>query len=140
MRASALAASSDFVFTIVRQPIATAVSAFCEIDQGSGAHQGPGMWPPDRPRFRNMSCDDATGRYKAFLEDVGTPMNKLFFHAYPQAVKVDARPAGDRGYDAIVKIESLLDGLSEIAALTGCLLYTSPSPRDGLLSRMPSSA
>ena len=27
-----------------------------------------------------------------------------------------------------------------IANLTGCLLYTSPSPRDGLLSRMPSSA
>ena len=24
--------------------------------------------------------------------------------------------------------------------VTGCLLYTSPSPRDGLLSRMPSSA
>ena len=24
--------------------------------------------------------------------------------------------------------------------LTDCLLYTSPSPRDGLLSRMPSSA
>ena len=29
---------------------------------------------------------------------------------------------------------------SEIAALHSCLLYTSPSPRDGLLSRMPSSA
>ena len=32
----------------------------------------------------------------------------------------------------------------EVAALPGlawnCLLYTSPSPRDGLLSRMPSSA
>ena len=27
-----------------------------------------------------------------------------------------------------------------IALLIGCLLYTSPSPRDGLLSRMPSSA
>ena len=26
------------------------------------------------------------------------------------------------------------------AHLSGCLLYTSPSPRDGLLSRMPSSA
>ena len=26
------------------------------------------------------------------------------------------------------------------AYLTTCLLYTSPSPRDGLLSRMPSSA
>ena len=27
-----------------------------------------------------------------------------------------------------------------VAALLHCLLYTSPSPRDGLLSRMPSSA
>ena len=27
-----------------------------------------------------------------------------------------------------------------IAAIITCLLYTSPSPRDGLLSRMPSSA
>ena len=27
-----------------------------------------------------------------------------------------------------------------LMALTNCLLYTSPSPRDGLLSRMPSSA
>ena len=26
------------------------------------------------------------------------------------------------------------------AMLEACLLYTSPSPRDGLLSRMPSSA
>ena len=28
----------------------------------------------------------------------------------------------------------------DLALLSGCLLYTSPSPRDGLLSRMPSSA
>ena len=35
--------------------------------------------------------------------------------------------------------EELTD--EEIRALSeGCLLYTSPSPRDGLLSRMPSSA
>ena len=27
-----------------------------------------------------------------------------------------------------------------VTANYGCLLYTSPSPRDGLLSRMPSSA
>ena len=27
-----------------------------------------------------------------------------------------------------------------IDAISSCLLYTSPSPRDGLLSRMPSSA
>ena len=30
--------------------------------------------------------------------------------------------------------------LTQTATVTTCLLYTSPSPRDGLLSRMPSSA
>ena len=34
-------------------------------------------------------------------------------------------------------------GVKPLSSVTGhelCLLYTSPSPRDGLLSRMPSSA
>ena len=31
-------------------------------------------------------------------------------------------------------------GTEEIGWMCICLLYTSPSPRDGLLSRMPSSA
>ena len=31
-------------------------------------------------------------------------------------------------------------GFLEKGKLNSCLLYTSPSPRDGLLSRMPSSA
>ena len=33
-----------------------------------------------------------------------------------------------------------LDKISAFERLGDCLLYTSPSPRDGLLSRMPSSA
>ena len=33
-----------------------------------------------------------------------------------------------------------LDGIVPEPQLGSCLLYTSPSPRDGLLSRMPSSA
>ena len=32
------------------------------------------------------------------------------------------------------------DGLGDETKYIICLLYTSPSPRDGLLSRMPSSA
>ena len=32
------------------------------------------------------------------------------------------------------------DGTAKETYLDTCLLYTSPSPRDGLLSRMPSSA
>ena len=35
-------------------------------------------------------------------------------------------------------VEKIMSGLPE--DLDDCLLYTSPSPRDGLLSRMPSSA
>ena len=40
------------------------------------------------------------------------------------------------------KLEALIDRLVEKLITDGyvCLLYTSPSPRDGLLSRMPSSA
>ena len=38
-------------------------------------------------------------------------------------------------YDAYVKYEELKEQQDD-----DCLLYTSPSPRDGLLSRMPSSA
>ena len=37
-------------------------------------------------------------------------------------------------------IAGFLEPTSGKVLLKGCLLYTSPSPRDGLLSRMPSSA
>ena len=35
---------------------------------------------------------------------------------------------------------TLVNGQNEYKIFRACLLYTSPSPRDGLLSRMPSSA
>ena len=45
------------------------------------------------------------------------------------------------------KVKDLSDGIGKYAEFTvvetdkkGCLLYTSPSPRDTILSRMPSSA
>ena len=47
---------------------------------------------------------------------------------------------GGGGVNAVNRmIDAGLKGVEFIAANT-CLLYTSPSPRDGLLSRMPSSA
>ena len=36
--------------------------------------------------------------------------------------------------------EAGVDDMIDIIRICVCLLYTSPSPRDGLLSRMPSSA
>ena len=43
--------------------------------------------------------------------------------------------------DGIARVSGLPNAsVNEILEFESCLLYTSPSPRDGLLSRMPSSA
>ena len=52
--------------------------------------------------------------------------------AMPQPMKIDPQRVSAAGI-------SVLRG-KHITLYTDCLLYTSPSPRDGLLSRMPSSA
>ena len=44
------------------------------------------------------------------------------------------------GYDTIYGYQDITDDEIIGVKSTSCLLYTSPSPRDGLLSRMPSSA
>ena len=54
---------------------------------------------------------------------------------------VRADTAGSAEMISINKNKSKAAIASSLSAKTyGCLLYTSPSPRDGLLSRMPSSA
>ena len=42
--------------------------------------------------------------------------------------------------NAVDAIEAAVNFLNALVPTGFCLLYTSPSPRDGLLSRMPSSA
>ena len=42
--------------------------------------------------------------------------------------------------DEVKKIVAHVEEFDSIEDVKDCLLYTSPSPRDGLLSRMPSSA
>ena len=47
------------------------------------------------------------------------------------------------GSHSVIMLDSYGDGwqsTSMAGSFRACLLYTSPSPRDGLLSRMPSSA
>ena len=65
--------------------------------------------------------------------------------AAPAAVAVAAQPGADAGGssgEAKSEFDVILAefGGNKIAVIKDCLLYTSPSPRDGLLSRMPSSA
>ena len=60
-----------------------------------------------------------------------------------EAVGIDIHYS-DRGSeihsDFLEKSEVLVIYTPAVPKTMGCLLYTSPSPRDGLLSRMPSSA
>ena len=52
-----------------------------------------------------------------------------------QGVVPEAARIADVSTEAGTKLDTEIDSQT-----TTCLLYTSPSPRDGLLSRMPSSA
>ena len=62
-------------------------------------------------------------------------------HILTGPVHVSGAEPGDTLEIRILDIELTTDwGWNIIRPLKGCLLYTSPSPRDGLLSRMPSSA
>ena len=53
---------------------------------------------------------------------------------------VDKAKADKIRYEYWQKYGTSLAGLMKNFKIDPCLLYTSPSPRDGLLSRMPSSA
>mgnify|MGYP003323444463 CR=1 FL=1 len=76
----------------------------------------------------------------AFLQlDVAIALTVLALVFIPLSVS----SSGDldlarRHYFEAVALQ-LIDGEMDVL-LAGCLLYTSPSPRDGLLARMPSSA
>ena len=56
---------------------------------------------------------------------------KIYLELYPFAERRNLT-------EIIADIEQASQGINGV--ITDCLLYTSPSPRDGLLSRMPSSA
>ena len=54
--------------------------------------------------------------------------------------KTFAKQANDAEIQALMTQLFELEAAQETDQALTCLLYTSPSPRDGLLSRMPSSA
>ena len=56
----------------------------------------------------------------------------------PEASLSSVKPENSSWYMQNLVDEKALK--AEVCLFSFCLLYTSPSPRDGLLSRMPSSA
>src|SRR5680860_1464662 len=110
-----------------------------------------------RPRDRALRSTEMDELFRALMSPRGTVSTRttgtwrppIDVYEEPDSITIVAEIAGvDRE-----EIEVIIEG--DIVSLRGsrpdpnicdhrsfhdCLLYTSPSPRDGLLSRMPSSA
>ena len=83
------------------------------------------------------------------VDDLAKRLMDYGFHAptmsFPVPGTLMIEPTESESLDEIERFcDAMLQIRQEVAAIEDgtltCLLYTSPSPRDGLLSRMPSSA
>ena len=81
-----------------------------------------------------------------FILAIGSPVFEAMFYGELAETK-DIIELPDCDYESLLELfrymysdEVNLSGSNVMGVLYFCLLYTSPSPRDGLLSRMPSSA
>ena len=71
-----------------------------------------------------------------------------YMSSFKEALIISYDGGGDDGHfniyvanqEGIIHLDKIESDFGGGYLLCGCLLYTSPSPRDGLLSRMPSSA
>ena len=84
-------------------------------------------WPMD-VKYR---LDGSNKYMRALLECSPYPLCLFNFNGQ----LITCNPAAVAVFGKTIWLQSDIFGMSQ-----GCLLYTSPSPRDGLLSRMPSSA
>ena len=73
------------------------------------------------------------------VKELEPGLNALFGLEYKQYENQSAEIYTTESSDRAFEEEVMLSGFAQ-AQVKPCLLYTSPSPRDGLLSRMPSSA
>ena len=114
------------------EPIGTMVAAIVSYGMHANA---------DRGKYPEGSCEltslNGSSGIRLALQLSGNGLNANSIMADFGASSASALVARLRAFD-----DSKADDTarSQFAAAWACLLYTSPSPRDGLLSRMPSSA
>ena len=128
-----------------------------QIDRRTGeVIQGCMVWVPYRPKITERWFMAFQDSFKAIAKDPELTLepknvllylfSKLDFENYiQQSQKEVAEGLGmrkenvSRAMKLLTAKRIVLEG-PRVGRSRSCLLYTSPSPRDGLLSRMPSSA
>ena len=105
----------------------------------AGAKAAPKPMPVNKVAYLGVRGDESSEALRSHLEFEGGLLLSTVKPTSPAGL------AGLKRLDVIVSVDgnSLTDQDSlrnVITSYNPCLLYTSPSPRDGLLSRMPSSA
>ena len=92
----------------------------------------------DEVQAKILKFDQEKNRVSLGLKQLGEDPWVGISRRYPQGTRLFGKVTNLTDYGAFVEIESGIEGLVHVSEI--CLLYTSPSPRDGLLPRMPSSA
>ena len=112
---------------------------------------------PEEAKVLSRIIETSMARVNAPLGDLaaqlageGTGEDIQLIHAKPNEVVLPEEFFEDEEFEGVVERKFREFGINPERAIVGsgiaslnattCLLYTSPSPRDGLLSRMPSSA
>ena len=84
-----------------------------------------------------MSEASTTGRQ---LPRALTPFRHSAYRRLAVALTLSTFASGVWVVGLVWEVIRIDGGPAQLSVVSTCLLYTSPSPRDGLLSRMPSSA
>ena len=77
------------------------------------------------------------------LKIFGTSANDALIDQLRACKNTDEILKFEKWFNSNIESDKLYKRICELLknrSISSCLLYTSPSPRDGLLSRMPSSA
>ena len=86
--------------------------------------------------MRNVTSDNLTQTFLGYFSDDTDPRLREVMESLAKHLHEFVRETGLTH----AEWQKGLDILRKAGQITTCLLYTSPSPRDATLSRMPSSA